>query len=343
MPIGIIVGKHGVTFKRHANHLYILEMWQEAPLCLAAINALESPCIDQFLSDGQDSAQGSAQDSDDSDPEDPTTEVTDNGISKPSESFSNSKSKPINEDTLKMWHARLGHLGRQNILKFAKVSKGIDLTAPPPREPCEPCVVSIMKRLPHTRRIKPGRWQNDLIHSDLQGPFQPTYDGYQYLVTFLDDNTLRSAIFLLRDKSAKSVLDAFCMYANQAEHDDCTITRLWSGCGTKYDNSLMLEYRLSKGITWEPTMPGTPQVNGRSERLGQTLQKMASAVLKDSRLSEKLWGELVLTANYLRNDQPVAGRDTTPYKAATGKPPRLSHLRLVFSLLKLYTPAQVNV
>jgi hypothetical protein len=55
VPIGIIVGKHGVTFKRHANRLYILEMWQEAPLCLAAINALQSPYIDYFLSDGQDS------------------------------------------------------------------------------------------------------------------------------------------------------------------------------------------------------------------------------------------------------------------------------------------------
>jgi hypothetical protein len=123
-----------------------------------------------------------------------------------------------------MWHARLGHLRRQNILELAKVSKGIDLIALPPREPYEPCVISNMKRLPHPRRIKPGRWQNDLIYSDLQGPFQPTYDGHQYLATFLDDNTLRSAIFLLRDKSAKSVLDAFRTYANQAEHDDCTIT-----------------------------------------------------------------------------------------------------------------------
>jgi hypothetical protein len=314
VPNGIAVGEHGVTFKRHANRLYILNMWQEAPQCLAAINALESSLIDPLLDDEQ--AQAPAQDSDDSDPEDPTTTASPNQKPK-------SKSKPINEETLKMRHARLGHIGRQSILKLAKVSSGMDLTAPPPQEPCEPCVVS------HTGRIKPGRWQKDLIYSDLQGPFQLTYDGYQYLVTFLDDKTLRSAVLLLRDKSAKSVLDAFRMYANQAEHDDCTITRLRSDCGTEYDNSLMLEYRLSKGITWEPTVPGTPQMNVKSEGLGQTLRKIASAILKDSGLPEKFWGELGLTANYLRNRQPVAGRVTTPYEAATGKPPRLSHLRVV--------------
>jgi hypothetical protein len=90
---------------------------------------------------------------------------------------------------------------------------------------CQYEAVANMKRLPHTKPIKPGRWQNDLIHSDLQGPFYPTYDGYQYLVTFLDDKTLRSAVFLLRDKSAKSVLDAFRMYANQVEHEKCIITK----------------------------------------------------------------------------------------------------------------------
>jgi hypothetical protein len=52
------------------------------------------------------------------------------------------------------------------------------------------------------------------------------------------------------------------------EHDDYTITRLRSDCGTEYENSLMLECRLSKGITWEATVPGTPQMNGKSECLG---------------------------------------------------------------------------
>ena len=45
----------------------------------------------------------------------------------------------INKDTLKTWHARLGHLGRQNIIRFAKrMANGIDLTKPLPHGACKP-------------------------------------------------------------------------------------------------------------------------------------------------------------------------------------------------------------
>ncbi len=40
-------------------------------------------------------------------------------------------------------------------------------------------------------------------------------------------------------------------------------------------------------------------MNGAAERLGQTLHKMASKMLKDSGFDLRYWSELVLTANYL--------------------------------------------
>lgn len=52
-----------------------------------------------------------------------------------------------------------------------------------------------------------------------------------------------------------------------------------------------MDQREECGITWEPTVPGNPQMIGSPERLDQTI------------------------ANYLRNRMPVTGRNITPMKA----------------------------
>ena len=91
----------------------------------------------------------------------------------------------------------------------------------------------------------------------------------------------------------------------------------------------MYAFWLNKGITWEGIVPGNPQMNGKSERLGQTIQQKASAMLKESQLPQNFWTEFVRTSNHLRNLQPVSNRDITPYEAYTGRPPDLSHLRII--------------
>ncbi len=72
-----------------------------------------------------------------------------------------------------------------------------------------------------------------------------------------------------------------------------------------------------------------PQINGAEERLGPTLHKMASTMLKNHRFELRYWPEMVLTANYLRNSGPVVGRNLTPYEADTWHKPILGHLRQI--------------
>ncbi len=67
-------------------------------------------------------------------------------------------------------------------------------------------------------------------------------------------------------------------------------------------------------------------MNGAVERLGQTLHKMASTMLKDSGFDLQYWPELVLTANYHRNRGPVVGRSLTPYEVDIGHKPLLGYL-----------------
>ena len=206
---------------------------------------------------------------------------------------------------------------------------GINLSIPPPSEAYEPYSVANMKVKPHKRHIEPGRWENDLIHCDLQGPFDMSHNDFKVLATFLDNYTLRSAIYCLPNKDDTTALTAFKSFLNQVEHGERKCTRLRSDCGTEFNNYDMYAFRLAKGITWEGNVPGNPQINGKSERLSQTIQRKASAMLQGSQLSIKYWSEFARTTNYLRNRQPVTGHDVTPFEASTGHPPDISHLRIL--------------
>ena len=85
---------------------------------------------------------------------------------------------------------RHGHLGYQNIKKLAKMCVEMDLIISLPKDACEPCSIANMKMERHKRHVESGRWENDLIYSDIQGPFHSSHDGYKFMITFLDSKTL---------------------------------------------------------------------------------------------------------------------------------------------------------
>ncbi len=125
----------------------------------------------------------------------------------------------INEDTLKTWHARLGHLGRQNIIRYAKrMANGIDLTKPLPHSACEPCSFGYLQAEDHRDQKEPGLEPQDLVHSDVTGPFIEGLYGATHFVTFLFDATKNSEVVLWTKKSG--VLPAFKGYCLHHEKKD---------------------------------------------------------------------------------------------------------------------------
>ena len=154
----------------------------------------------------------------------------------------------VDPETLRMWHARHGHLGYQNLKKLAKMCVGMNLSIPPPSDACEPCSVANMKVEPHKRHIEPGRWENDLIHCDLQGPFEPSHDGFKVMCTFICDKTLRSAVYCLPDKKGPTVLAAYKSFLNLTKYSDCINTRLRTDYDIEFNNYNFYAFRLVKGI-----------------------------------------------------------------------------------------------
>lgn len=91
----------------------------------------------------------------------------------------------------------------------------------------------------------------------------------------------------------------------------------------------MKSYFSANGILHQTSCVGTPQQNDRAERKHRHILIMAMALLFQSNLPKKFWGESVLTASYLINRTPTPlFQSRTPYELLYGSPPPYSKLSL---------------
>jgi hypothetical protein len=197
-------------------------------------------------------------------------------------------------------------------------------------DPCDTCSITKLHSRPHKNPIQPGKLPLELIHSDVLGPFTLGWEGSRYIVTFLCDATQLSEVYLVKHKS--EVFNCFKHFKQKYETPDrlirhIKIRRFRTDNGGEYSSQEMADYLFQYGITHEFTVPGNPQQNGASERLGGIIWEKAESFLKLAGLPAKFWPEMVKTANYIRMRSPQARVQTTPYEAWHGEPPRYSHLR----------------
>lgn len=110
---------------------------------------------------------------------------------------------------LELWHNRFGHLSAKNleILLKTDMVKGLKVTCERNQRNekvfCEACSAGKQTRNPfHSREEKQSRRVLELIHSDVCGPNSPMDNsGANYFVTFIDDWSRYTMVFLMQNKS----------------------------------------------------------------------------------------------------------------------------------------------
>ena len=118
----------------------------------------------------------------------------------------------------------------------------------------------------------------------------------RYFLSFTDDHTGMSWIYLLNTKD--ETFSFFLEWLPQVERESgAKLLVLRSDNGTEYINHEFKAFCLTRGITMDPGAPYSPELNGVAERLNRTLCDKVRAMLDDSGLPNKYWGEAVLTAN----------------------------------------------
>ena len=228
----------------------------------------------------------------------------------------------------------MGHISAASARRL--VSQGLvtgvslDLTDPVSPFFCESCVYAKSSRKP-VSKVREGERATEFggeVHSDLWGPAPvESKGGKKYYITFTDDKTRLTHLYLLRKKD-----EAFETYKEYEAWVNtqlaAKIKTLHSDRGGEYLASDFKTYLKSKGTISKLTVHDTPQHNGVAERRNRTIVERIRALLHASGLPRTLWGEAARHVVWLMNwtrTKAVVGM--TPFEAAFGKKPDFSDVR----------------
>ena len=234
-----------------------------------------------------------------------------------------------------VWHGRLGHVNYNSIKRLIKLEyiPKFDIDS---NHKCPTCVEAKLTRLSfHT--VQRNTEPLDLIHTDVCDlKTIPTRGGNKYFITFIDDSTKYCYIYLLKSKD--EAVDKFVLYKAEVENQlNRKIKVVRSDRGGEYV-SPYAEFCAQNGIRHEFTSPYSPQSNGIAERKNRTLKEMVNAMLISSGLNQNMWGEAILSANYLLNKIPHKEKNETPYELWMGRKPSYKYLRVWGCLAKVVVP-----
>jgi hypothetical protein len=227
-----------------------------------------------------------------------------------------------------LWHHRLEHMSEKGMQILHKRNlfpdfKQIDLDF------CEHCVYGKQKRV---RFLKVGKEKKnerlEIVHTDVWGPAQvSSLGGSHYYVTFIDDATRKTWVYCIRKKS--DVFDTFKKWKALVENETGKRLKcLISDNGGEYCSKEFDYYCSYHGICREKAVPRTPQENGMSERMNETIMERARSMRLHDGLPLQFWEDAVDTVVYLINRGPSSSLDgRIPEEEWTGKKVNYSFLK----------------
>ena len=241
----------------------------------------------------------------------------------------------MNENSIWLWHRRLGHISIERIKRLVNdgVLKSLDFTN---FGTCVDCIKGKQTNKT-TKGAKRSSEILEIIHTDICGPFPtPCLNGQRYFISFIDDHTRFMFLYLLNDKA--EALNAFKTYKVEVEKQkDKKIKIVRSDRGGEYYGRYTEKGQMTgpfakfleeEGIVAQYTMSGTPQQNGVAERRNRTLMDMVRSMISNSKLPLSLWSEALKTAVYLLNWVPSKIVPKTPFELWNGWKPSLNHLHI---------------
>ena len=223
-------------------------------------------------------------------------------------------SAKVQSETLKIFHDALGHPGYRKMSVLVKKWLGPGNLSALDALKCDACPQGKLPKL----KVKTGGADHPLlglIHTDICGPMPVrSQGGAAYILNFTDDCSKYCVTYLLKDKSAESVVTKFMEYVPFVERATRKkVLRLRSDQGTEFFNERMESFCKGCGIAQEASNVYSPHQNGTAERMNRTLITITRTMLMASRLPVALWGELHMHSVHLYNHRPHSSlKDDTP-------------------------------
>ena len=120
--------------------------------------------------------------------------------------------------------------------------------------------------------------------------------GTRWFVSFVDDHTKLTWLFLMKEKFEVSHFQNFhSMIQTQFQ---TKIQILKTDNAKEYFNSSLNTFCLNQGIIHISSCVYTPQQNGVAERKNRHLLEVARSLMLSTHVPKQFWGEVILTTTY---------------------------------------------
>jgi histone deacetylase 1/2 len=224
------------------------------------------------------------------------------------------------------WHSRLGHPSFPIVERVLK-NNGLPCVSDENSSlVCDSCLKAKSHQLPYPKSTSVSRAPLDLIFFDVWGPAPISVGRHRYYVSFIDDYSKYTWIYLIRKKS--DVFQVFHDFQNLVERKfNKKIISVQSDWVGEYEKLNSFFQRI--GISHHVSCPHAHQQNGSAERKHRHIVEVGLALLANASMPLKFWDEAFLTATYLINLLPskVINFDT-PVQRLLKETPDYSSLRV---------------
>ena len=232
---------------------------------------------------------------------------------------------------LALWHCRFTHHHIADIRHLSEqiMVTGMKLNTKSLPEPiCEPCLAGKMCANPFPSSTSHSTCPLEVVHSDVHQVPYPTFSGYHYWVTFIDDYSRFR--FVLPICTKLDVFNAFKQFKAFAENQcEQKIKTLHDDKGGEYMSNAMLKFTTKCGIERQHTVQARPQQNGVAKHTNRVLSERITAMLAESGLAMTFWDKKLATLVHVWNRCPTAALDNaTPYELWHGHKPDMSHFQV---------------
>jgi len=153
-----------------------------------------------------------------------------------------------------------------------------------------------------------------LVHFDIWGPSRVKSTlGFQYFVTFIDDYSRSTWLFLM--KHCSELFHIFQYFFNEIKTQfGVSIRVLRSDNGHEYLSHSFKQFMASHGILHQTFCVYIPQQNGVAERKNRHFIETTRTLLFHGEVLEHFWGDAILTACYLISRMPsLVLKNNTPH------------------------------
>jgi hypothetical protein len=190
---------------------------------------------------------------------------------------------------------------------------------------CDVCQQAKSHQLPYPISTSTSKAPLELIFSDVWGPACNSIGGHKYYVSFIDNFSKFTWIYLLKHKS--EVFLRFKEFQVLVEHlFDRKIISTQTDWGGEYQK--LNAFFKQIGISHHVSCPYAHQQNGSAERKHRHIVEVGLFLLAHAHMPLKFWDEAFLAATYLINCLPTKILDfSTPLERLFHEKPNYSGLQ----------------